>query len=801
MPFCTHTVYLDGVKTRELKRTASTPDLTDFDKERIAENLDSKVADLVPELHRMSINAHGRAWPKNRVPYTVSTELQYGHPDIYKALTIALKAFREQIKSVKWVERENEADFVKFVYGDECSSHVGCVGGQQEITLTDWATPGNVLHEMGHAIGLHHEHSRIDRNHFVDVRIKEKDVNFDKEESGIPLGPYDYSSIMHYGAHAGSIIAHASKQSGQMGQRKEFSSLDVKGIDSIYGPLKCSFEQCGDVYWPQIWIECRTCWGDESNYGCCFVCALDCHSGPDHFLVSHQLSAEAMFACDCGRNHHQTSVCTWHSTKTKNVKQPFYNCRDCFQNTSQSCCYQCMKTCHAGHHTSYAGIMNGYCDCGMKCCRIICKIPNPTCSDRCTYETAGETYPSQPWYECRTCWGGESNYGCCLSCAFNCHNGHVLVYHPEEKFICDCGRNHHQKAVCTWHSTKTKNVKQPFYNCRDCFQNTSQSCCYQCMKTCHAGHHTSYAGIMNGYCDCGMKCCRIICKIPNPTCSDRCTYETAGETYPSQPWYECRTCWGGESNYGCCLSCAFNCHNGHVLVYHPEEKFICDCGRNCHQKAVCTWRLTRKEGAEQPFYHCYDCFTHPDAGCCYQCMQKCHAGHNTRFASIMKGYCNCGLEHCRSSCLIPKPLTCTYKSRGEDYHLQYWYHCYTCWGGESNYGCCSYCAFNCHRNHHLVYQPGKKVTAVCDCGRNDHQQAVCTWHSTRRKYVKQPFYLCFDCFTYIFRTPEDVFEGCCYQCMKKCHAGHNTAYAGILDAFCDCGMMSCRIRCSILSPK
>ena len=660
MPFCTHTVYLDGVKTRELKRRASTPDLTDFDKERIAENLDSEVADLVPELHRMSINVC--AWPRNRVPYTVSTELQYGHPDIYKALTIALKAFREQIKSVKWVERKNEADFVKFVYDDECSSHVGCVGGQQEIKLTDWATPGDVLHEMGHAIGLHHEHSRIDRDHFVDVRIKEKDVNFDKEESGIPLGPYDYSSIMHYGAHAGSIIAHASKQSGQMGQRKEFSSLDVKGIDSIYGPLKCSFEQCGDVYWPQIWIECRTCWGDESNYGCCFVCALDCHSG--HFLVSHQLSAEAMFVCDCGRNHHQKPVCTWHSTKTKNVKQPFYNCRDCFQNPNKSCCYQCMKTCHAGHHTSYAGIMIGYCDCGMKCCRIICKIPNPTCSDRCTYEIAGEIYHSQTWYECRTCWGGESNYGCCVSCAFNCHKGHVLVYRPAE-----------------------------------------------------------------------------------------------------------------------------------------EINAVCDCGRNCHQKAVCTWHSTKRKYVKQPFYRCYDCFTHPGAGCCYQCMQKCHAGHNTRFAGIMNAFCDCGLEHCRSSCLIPKPLTCTYESRGEDYHLQYWYHCYTCWGGESNYGCCSYCAFNCHKGHDLVYQPGKKVTAVCDCGRNDHQQAVCTWYSTRRKYVKQPFYLCFDCFTYIFRTPEDVFEGCCYQCMKKCHAGHNTAYAGILDAFCDCGLTSCRIRCSISSPK
>ena len=673
MPLSTHSVHLDGIKTRELERRASIG--AESDRESIGDNLDSELADLVPELHQMSIESKHtvRAWPRGRVPYTISSDLQRNHPDICKTVNMALKTFRRQVRSVEWIEQEIETDFIEFVYDRiECSSNVGCVGGQQKIKLADWATPGNVLHEMGHAIGLEHEHCRLDRDHFVKVHADriQMGVGYNFEITGIPLGPYDYGSIMHYGACAFSIdgrptiVARPIKGSDQIGQRKEFSEMDLKGIEAIYGPLKCTFEQHGDIYWPQIWFECRICWGDESNYGCCLMCALDCHSGPDHHLVPHQLSAEATF-------------------------------------------------------------------------------------------------------------------------------------------VCDCGRNHHQKAVCTWHSTKTKNVKQPFYNCRDCFQNPSQSCCYQCKKTCHAGHHTTDAGIMKGYCDCGMKCCRITCKISNPTCSDRCTYETAGEIYHSQTWYECRTCWGGESDYGCCVSCAFNCHRGHVLVYRPAEEInaVCDCGRNCHQKAVCTWHSTKRKYVKQPFYRCYDCFTHSRAGCCYQCMQKCHAGHNIRFAGILDAFCDCGLEHCRSSCLIPKPLTCTYESRGEDYHLQYWYHCYTCWGSESNYGCCSYCIFNCHRGHDIVYQPGRKDTAVCDCGRNCHQQAVCTWHSTRRKYVKQPFYWCFDCFTYIFRTPEDVFEGCCYQCMKKCHAGHNTKYAGILDAFCDCGLTSCRIRCSISSPK
>ena len=155
-------------------------------------------------MHRMSIESKNtvRAWPRGRVPYTISTNLQQKHPDTYETLKMALKMFRRQVKSVKWIKRDKEPDFVKFVYSkNECSSHVGCVGGMQMIRLADWATPGNVFHEMGHAIGLEHEHCRLDRDLFVKVRtrriLKGEGHNFDI--TGIPLGPYDYDSIMHYG--------------------------------------------------------------------------------------------------------------------------------------------------------------------------------------------------------------------------------------------------------------------------------------------------------------------------------------------------------------------------------------------------------------------------------------------------------------------------------------------------------------------------------------------------------------------------------------------------------------------------
>ena len=135
---------------------------------------------------------------------------------------------------------------------------------------------------------------------------------------------------------------------------------------------------------------------------------------------------------------------------------------------------------------------------------------------------------------------------------------------------------------------------------------------------------------------------------------------------------------------------------------------------------------------------------------------------------------------------------CTYESHGPGHFIQRWYKCRTCWGGESQFGCCAHCAETCHPGHELVSDG--LASAECDCGHNKHQQSVCTWHVTRKNYVGQPFYRCYDCFS-------GGNEGVCYQCMRKCHRGHNTLFVGTISAFCDCGLDCCRINCSIASPR
>lgn len=63
-----------------------------------------------------------------------------------------------------------------------------------------------VLHELGHVLGLYHEHSRPDRDNYIIVN--DNNIRADKEKefkkySEVYVNTYgvdyDYSSIMHYG--------------------------------------------------------------------------------------------------------------------------------------------------------------------------------------------------------------------------------------------------------------------------------------------------------------------------------------------------------------------------------------------------------------------------------------------------------------------------------------------------------------------------------------------------------------------------------------------------------------------------
>jgi hypothetical protein len=86
-------------------------------------------------------------------------------------------------------------------------SAVGMIGGQQflEIGPNAW-NRGTILHELGHTLGLVHEHQRSNRDSFVVILTNNvapgQIGNFVKLDSSQNFGEYDFFSIMHYARNA-----------------------------------------------------------------------------------------------------------------------------------------------------------------------------------------------------------------------------------------------------------------------------------------------------------------------------------------------------------------------------------------------------------------------------------------------------------------------------------------------------------------------------------------------------------------------------------------------------------------------
>ena len=145
------------------------------------------------------------------------------------------------------IRRTSETDFIRFVpVLKGCSSSgIGMWGLVQFINLASACSTGNIRHEIGHAIGLFHEHTRDDRNDFVSVTLSATNSphNYWRYSSlgfvGVDLGPYDLNSLMHYGSFDFAIDPTVPVMLTTGGaiivkQRAALTPGDIWGVNRMY---------------------------------------------------------------------------------------------------------------------------------------------------------------------------------------------------------------------------------------------------------------------------------------------------------------------------------------------------------------------------------------------------------------------------------------------------------------------------------------------------------------------------------------------------------------------------------------
>ncbi|ASW76009.1 peptidase M12 [Chryseobacterium piperi] len=181
-------------------------------------------------------------WPNKTIYYTIASNMGSINRD---KIINAINQYNSKTNA-KWVARTNQSNYVQFIFGSQSGSdgwaHIGYQGGVQTISLDQYVSVGTVIHEMGHTVGIYHEHTRKDRDQYVRIiwaNIQNgQSSNFEKYNSGNDIGPFDINSVMMYWSTSysrnGQPTITRADGSNFNYVRNGFTNVDIQTINTMY---------------------------------------------------------------------------------------------------------------------------------------------------------------------------------------------------------------------------------------------------------------------------------------------------------------------------------------------------------------------------------------------------------------------------------------------------------------------------------------------------------------------------------------------------------------------------------------